>query len=317
MTTNTATDTSEARIEGMLHTALAATAGPYLQDPSVIELMLNDDGKLWIDRLGEGRSYTGLTISPKEAERAIFIVASSVNAVCSKDAPILSAELPSSGFRFQGMLPPIVTRPIFSIRKKAIKVFLLSDYVKAGILLESQATRLKKAVFQKENILIAGGTGSGKTTLANAILAEIALTEERIVILEDTIELQCKALDSVSLRTKDGVADMTALLKATLRLRPDRIVIGEVRGKEALALLKSWNTGHPGGCATIHADSAARALSRLEQLIEEAGVPPSKALIAEAVNLIVYIEKTKTSRTVKEILQVSFGGGEYRLSAAQ
>ena len=307
-------ETTESRIEGMLASALGHSAGTFLEDPTVIELMLNDDGKLWIDRLGEGRSYTGKTMTPKDAERAIYIVATSINAICNRDSPILSAELPSSGFRFQGMLPPITSKPIFSIRKKAIKIFTLDDYVNSGVLDAKHRERLKSAVLHKENILIVGGTGSGKTTLANAILAEIAESGDRIVILEDTVELQCKAEDCISLRAKEGVADMTALLKATLRLRPDRIVIGEVRGKEALALLKAWNTGHPGGCATIHADSAKRALSRLEQLIEEAGVPPSKSLIADSVNLVVYIEKTKTSRTIKDLLTVNYKGGDYELT---
>ena len=302
------------RIESMLTTALGEMAGKFLEDDSVIELMLNHDGKLWVDRLGEGRSDTGYTMSGEDAERAIFIVASSIGAVCNKETPILSAELPGSGSRFQGILPPLVEKPTFAIRKKALKIFSLSDYVAQGTISNQDKRLIEQAVCLRRNILIVGGTGSGKTTLANAILAEISKTDDRIIIIEDTKELQCKAKDYVALRTKDGVASMTDLLKATMRLRPDRIVIGEVRGPEALALLKAWNTGHPGGCATVHADSAKKGLTRLEQLIQEGGVVPSPQLISDAVNLVIYIEKTNTGRVVKELASVSYSDSEYLLS---
>ena len=304
----------EDRLTQMLATALGDTAGQLLLDESIAEIMLNPDGSLWIDRLGEGRSYTGFTMSPADAERVIFIVASSIGAACNRETPLLSAELPVTGSRFQGILPPIVARPVFSIRKKAIKIFTLSDYVSQGILSSTHACLLREAVLQRRNILIVGGTGSGKTTLANAILELIAQTKDRVVIIEDTQELQCKAADHVCLRTKDGICSMTDLLRATMRLRPDRIIIGEVRGPEALTLLKAWNTGHPGGCATVHADSAAKGLSRLQQLVQEAGVTNSRDLIAEAINLIVYIEKTSTGRLVKELLRVSgVSDGKYLL----
>ncbi|MBN8548216.1 MAG: P-type conjugative transfer ATPase TrbB [Deltaproteobacteria bacterium] len=286
----------------MLATALGDVAGGLLLDDSIIELMLNPDGKLWIDRLGHGRSFTGHMMTPADAERVIFIVASSVGLTCNKDTPILSAELPRSGSRFQGILPPIVQRPTFTIRKKAVKIFTLEDYISQEILRPEHADIIRHAIVSRKNILIAGGTGSGKTTLTNAILNDIAATQDRVVIIEDTQELQCNAEDCVSLRTKEGCASMADLLRATMRLRPDRIVIGEVRGPEALALLKAWNTGHPGGCATLHADSAERALSRLEQLVFEAGISSANRLIAEAVNLIVFIEKYGVSRQVREVL---------------
>lgn len=298
------------RLTAMLATALGEAAGRFLLDNGIIEIMLNPDGKLWIDRLGEGRSYTGVSMAPSDAERLIFIVASSIGAVCNKEMPLLSAELPGTGSRFQGVLPPVVARPVFSIRRKAIKIFTLEDYIEQGILSGHYAAVLREAVISRRNILIVGGTGSGKTTLANAIVEIIAQTRDRVVIIEDTQELQCKADDFVSLRSKEGVSSMTDLLRATMRLRPDRIVIGEVRGPEALTLLKAWNTGHPGGCATVHADSAAKGLSRLEQLVQEAGVANCRSLIAEAVNVLVYIEKTATSRLVKEVLKVSGVSGE-------
>lgn len=293
---------SDDRLTTMLATALGDVAGRLLLDDSIIELMLNPDGKLWIDRLGQGRSFTGHTMTPADAERVIFIVASSVGLTCNKDTPILSAELPRSGSRFQGILPPIVQRPTFTIRKKAVKIFTLEDYISQEIIRPEHADIIRHAIVSRKNILIAGGTGSGKTTLTNAILNEIAATQDRVVIIEDTQELQCNAEDCVSLRTMEECANMTDLLRATMRLRPDRIVIGEVRGPEALALLKAWNTGHPGGCATLHADSAERALSRLEQLVFEAGVSAANRLIAEAVSFIVFIEKHGVSRRVPELL---------------
>ena len=295
---------SDDRLTTMLATALGEEAGRLLLDDTIVELMLNPDGKLWVDRLGEGRSFTGHLMSPADAERVIFIVASSVGAVCNKETPLLSAELPVTGSRFQGLLQPIVARPSFTIRKKAIKIFTIDDYITQGILQPEHAKHIREAVEKRKNILIVGGTGSGKTTLANAILELIAQTGDRVVIIEDTQELQCKAEDFVSLRTKDGVSTMTDLLRATMRLRPDRIVIGEVRGPEALALLKAWNTGHPGGCATVHADSAAKGLSRLEQLVQEGSITNSKGLIAEAVNLIIFIEKTNFTRQVTQIIKV-------------
>lgn len=305
---------SSTRLTNMLATALGQQAGELLLDENVIEIMLNPDGKLWIDRLGKGRSYTGVQISPSDAERVIFIIASSIGAVCNKETPLLSAELPMNGSRFQGVLPPITKSPSFSIRKKAIQIFPLSDYVQKRILSETHSQAIQRAIERRDNILIVGGTGSGKTTLANAILDLIAKTGDRIVIIEDTQELQCSAQDTLALRTKDETASMTDLLKATMRLRPDRIVVGEVRGKEALALLKAWNTGHPGGCATVHADSAAKGLVRLEQLVQEAGILDSKPIIAEAVDLIIYIEKVGTGRRVQEVVALSgLQNGAYQL----
>lgn len=300
------------RLLAMLASALGKASGDLLLDPKVVELMLNPDGKLWVDRLGEGRSYTGHQMKSEDAERVIFIVASSVQAICNKESPTLSAELPGIAARFQGILPPISSSPTFTIRKRAISVYSLDDYVEQGVMSQPQCRRIKESVLLKKNILIVGGTGSGKTTLANAILSEIAATGDRVIIIEDTSELQCNAQDSVTLRTKEGVSDMTDLLKATMRLRPDRIVIGEVRGPEALALLKAWNTGHPGGCATVHADSARKGLTRLEQLVREAGVSESRALIGEAVNEIVYMERTASSRTIKELVSVGLSAdGNY------
>ena len=297
-------DSSAERLVTMLSTAVGPHIGELLLDEKVIEVMLNPDGRLWVDRLGKGREFTGHMISGQDAERIIKLVASGTGAEVNQSSPILSAEFPGTGSRFQGILPPVVTAPVFTIRKKALMVFSLEDYVTQGILSHGQKELIREAVRAKKNILIVGGTGTGKTTFANAILDEIAQTGDRIVIIEDTLELQCSAEDTVYLRAKEGVASMNDLLRATMRLRPDRIVVGEVRGAEALSLLKAWNTGHPGGCATVHANSARGGLTRLEQLIQEAVVTVPKELIAEAVNIVVHIERSGNSRRISEILQV-------------
>jgi len=307
------TDTSQQRLLQMLNTALGARIIALLEEPAVVELMLNPDGHLWVDRLGTGRDDTGYKILPADAQRVIELVASSTGSVCSADNPMVSAELPVSGHRFQGILPPVTSTPVFTIRKKALMVFTLDDYIDKQIMTAPQKDKIIEAVRKKRNILIVGGTGSGKTTLANAVLDVVAGTMDRCIIIEDTLELQCTAPDTVFMRARDHVS-MNDLLKATMRLRPDRIIVGEVRGPEALTLLKAWNTGHPGGVATVHANSAHGGLTRLEQLIQEATPTPQKALIAEAVNLIVFIERYRHSRRVKEIAEVAgFEKGQYVL----
>jgi len=304
----------ERRVYEMLLSSMGPRIEQFLQDDDVCDITLNPDGRLWVDRLGSGRAFTGETLAAADAERIIRIVASGLNTVCNAQNPILSAELPGTGSRFQGLLPPVVEKPSFAIRKHAIRVFTLDDYVRDGIMGKGYADRIRKAVKARENILIVGGTGSGKTTLANAVLDEIARYNDRVVIIEDTLELQCRVDDFVSLRTKDGVANMTELLKATLRLRPDRIVVGEVRGGEALALLKAWNTGHPGGLSTVHANGPRQGLVRLEQLIQEAAAGIPRALIAEAVDLVVYIERCGAGRRVSQVAEVmGCEGGSYVL----
>jgi type IV secretion system protein VirB11 len=304
------------RSHRMLRTALGPTIAAALDDPDVVEVMLNPDGTLWTDRLCSGRAPTGLALPPDDGERIIRLVAAHVRAEVHAGAPILSAELPESGERFEGLLPPVVRAPVFAIRKRAIGVIELARYVTDGILTEAQAELLCSAVRERKNILIAGGTSTGKTTLANALLREIARTGDRVIVLEDTAELQCAAADHVCLRTRPGIASMTDLVRSTLRLRPDRIVVGEVRGPEALDLLKAWGTGHPGGIATVHASSAAGALTRLEQLIQEVTTTPPRALIAEVVNVIVFIAGRGHARRVRDLAGVAaVDGTGYRLQS--
>ncbi len=286
----------------MLATALGPQVMSALDAPDTIEVMANPDGRVWIERHGLGRGPLDLTLAAAHVERVIRLVATLTGAEAHRERPIISAELPPRGERFEGVLPPVSRAPCFSIRKPAQVLFRLTDYVTAGMMSAGQKAVLEDAIGTHANILIAGGTGSGKTTLANALLAEIAAIDERVVILEDTRELVCAAEDVVALRTRAGVVSLSDLVRSTLRLRPDRIIVGEVRGPEALDLLKAWNTGHPGGIATIHANSARAALSRLEQLCMEVCERPPTALIEEAIDLVVFIARGGSAgRIVAEI----------------
>lgn len=305
------------RRRAMLRTAMGPAIAAALADPLVIEVMVNPDGALWLDRLDSGRCETGIRVQPDQAERIIRLVASYVRTEVHGDAPIVSAELPphgsGAGERFEGLLPPVSTGPCFAIRKPAARVYRLVDYVNEGIMRADEARVLSLAVVERRNILVAGGTSSGKTTLANALLAELAARDERVILIEDTRELQCAAPDAVALRTRPGAVSMADLVRSTLRLRPDRIVVGEVRGPEALDMLKAWNTGHPGGIATVHANGARAALCRLEQLVQEAAAIVPKRLIAEAIDLIVFIEGRGAGRRIGSLAAVEGldSGGDY------
>ncbi|WP_413043875.1 P-type conjugative transfer ATPase TrbB [Pseudomonas sp. YJ42] len=287
----------------MLRTAMGPLIADALDDPDVLEIMLNPDGRLWIDRLSRGRVLLGAMEGP-DGERIIRLVAAHVGGEVHRARPLLSAELPETGERFEGVLPPVSTAPAFALRKRARHVMDLERYEHDGILSRAQARALQSAVHDRLNILVAGGTSSGKTTLANALLAEIATTGDRVIVLEDTVELQCAASDQVALRTQAGTVTLAELVRSTLRLRPDRIVVGEVRGAEALDLIKAWGTGHPGGIATIHAGSCLGALLRLEQLVLEVARVAPHPLIAEAVNLIVFLAGRGRARRVREMVRV-------------
>ncbi|MEM9963544.1 MAG: P-type conjugative transfer ATPase TrbB [Pseudomonadota bacterium] len=299
----------------MLRTALGPDVAAWLADPAVVEVMLNPDGRLWVDRLGGGLSDTGERLSAADGERIVRLVAHHVGAEVHADAPRVSAELPGTGERFEGLLTPVVAAPAFAIRKPAVAVFTLDDYVAAEIMDDGAADALREAVAARANILVAGGTSTGKTTLTNALLAEVAKSSDRVVLIEDTRELQCLTPNLVALRTKDGVATLSDLVRSSLRLRPDRIPVGEVRGAEALDLLKAWGTGHPGGIGTIHAGSALGALRRLEQLIQEAVVTVPRALIAETIDLIAVLAGRGADRRLAELARVTGlnGSGDYAL----
>ncbi len=318
MTTIALRSEAYVRSSRMLRTALGPAIAGHLDDPAVVEVMLNPDGRLWIDRLTGGLEDTGARLSPADGERIVRLVAHHVGAEVHVGSPRVSAELPETGERFEGLLPPVVAAPSFAIRKPAIAVFTLGHYVEAGILAAAHADVLRAAVRSRKNILVAGGTSTGKTTLVNALLAEVAQTGDRVVLIEDTRELQCAAPNLVSLRTKDGAATLTDLVRSALRLRPDRIPIGEVRGGEALDLIKAWGTGHPGGIGTIHAGTAIGALRRLEQLVQEAVVTVPRALIAETVDLIAVLSGRGSARRLTELALVEglTAAGDYDLTPA-
>lgn len=308
--------TTQARSLKMLRTAFGPALLAALSDPDVVEVMLNPDGRIWLDRLTGGLELTQQRLEPTEGERVVRLVAHHVGLEVDETRPRISAELPETGERFEGLLPPIVRAPTFAIRKPAVAVFTLDDYVAAGIMDAGQAQSLRDAVAQRRNILVVGGTSTGKTTLVNALLAEMAGGDDRIILIEDTRELQCAAPNTVALRTRDGAVTLTDLVRSALRLRPDRIPIGEVRGAEALDLVKAWGTGHPGGVGTLHAGSARGALNRLEQLIQEAVLVPPRALIAETIHLVAVLAGRGAARRLIELAAVDGldGEGGYRLS---
>ncbi|WP_428411895.1 P-type conjugative transfer ATPase TrbB [Pararhizobium sp.] len=309
---------SHPRLVRKLQEALGDQLCIALEDASVVEIMLNPDGKLFIERLGQGVAPAG-EMSSAAAEMVIGTVAHALQAEVDTDQPIISGELPIGGHRFEGLLPPIVAKPAFTIRRRASRLIPLDDYVRIGVMTDDQAATIRSAIGARLNIIISGGTGSGKTTLANAVIAEIVKTapDDRLVILEDTAEIQCAAENAVLLHTSDAV-DMARLLKSTMRLRPDRIVVGEVRDGAALTLLKAWNTGHPGGVATIHSNTAMSALRRLEQLTAEASQQPMQEVIGEAVDLIISIERTPRGRRVRDVIHVErFVRGQYETQSDQ
>lgn len=293
-------EAAQRRREALDH-ALGCDILDALAEADVVEVLANPDGRIVLDRLGAGRCDTGRRMSAAGRERVIRLVADHVGAPVTREDPRLSGVLPT-GERFQAFMPPVSAQPAFSIRKRPARVWTLADYVTQGILDPGQAEILSDAVRRRRNLLISGGAGSGKTTLANAILAEPAFAGDRVFLIEDTPELQCAAWDLVAVLTRRhpqpiGVAD---LVRDALRMRPDRIVVGEMRdGATALETLKAWNTGHPGGLSTLHANSAADVRARLEDLLAEVLPRIPQRFLDQAVDLVVHIRRTEAGRRVE------------------
>jgi type IV secretion system protein VirB11 len=310
----------ERRRDELLRRQLGPQLLAAIADPAITDIIVNEDGRVWFEAHGKGLYAAGFVLPESHRESLIGTVAAALGTTADNDHPIVEGELPIERIRFEGLMSPVVRHPCFAIRKPAQVLYTLNDYVRAEIVTEAQAEIFCEATRCRLNIAIAGGTGSGKTTFAGALINEMVATcdqSERYVIIEDTLEIQCRAENLVQLRTSESI-DLTRLVRATMRLRPDRIIIGEVRGAEALALLKAWLTGHPGGVTTIHANSASAALTRLSSLVQEAGVPPQPELIAETIDLIAFIVRTPKGRKVTELVRVeSYDAREgFRLAAA-
>lgn len=285
-----------------------------LNDPRTVEIMLNADGKLWQERLGEPMKCIA-SMRMAQAQAIIETVAGYHGKEVTRQKPILEGELPLDGSRFAGQLPPVVPAPTFAIRKRAVAIFTLAQYVEDDVMTAGQRDVLVEAIRTHRNILVVGGTGSGKTTLVNAIINQMVVQDpaERVILIEDTGEIQCAAANYVQYHTSIDV-NMTTLLRSALRMRPDRILVGEVRGPEALDLLMAWNTGHEGGAATLHANNARAGLDRLAMLISmhPDSPRPIEPLIAEAVHVVVHIARFEGQRRVQEIVAVSgFDGHRY------
>jgi type IV secretion system protein VirB11 len=308
------------RVEMMLRSELGAEFLAALADATVTDVSLNGDGILWLRRLGGTGWESFGTLAPQRAEAAIKTIADMIGTTVSRSNPFLSDEFPLDGSRLQVVLPPAADQPTLVLRKHASQVFTLDTYVERGILSQRAAGLLRRAIHDRVNIVVSGGTGSGKTTFLNALLHEIAKYPDRLFVLEDTKELQPTSKNQQRLyatRMPGGVTvTMRDLLFAALRMMPDRIVLGEIRdGATAMELLKMWNTGHPGGLATVHADSALDTFYRFHDLITEAGGVPVPARIASTIGYVVYIEQRNGRREVKEMVRVDgYRDGTYQLT---
>jgi P-type conjugative transfer ATPase TrbB len=311
------------RIQKSENMAFDQLCGPeitaLMHRDDVTEIYVNDDGLLRFESQVDGKVKTNTKLDARKVQAIIEFVTGQIGKVVNFDIPDISAEVRGYGSRFQGELPPLVRVPVFNIRKKATRIFSLQSYVDNGSLEPRYKDYIDQAIAGRKNILVVGGTGTGKTTFLNAALAEIEkLTpDHRIITLEDTPELQCPCEDYSPMFTKQDTGsgfkyDMTRLLMSCMRRSPDRIIVGEVRDGAAFSLLKAWNTGHPGGLSTVHADSAVLGLARLEQLAREdpntAGIDV-KPIIGEAINVSIGIVKVllpdgTKSRKINDIIEV-------------
>ena len=331
-------DEQHQRLEVKLRRELGEQILRLLDDSLTEDILLNPDGSLWVKQMGHGFSRIG-EIPAAQAASALGTIAAWRGTVLNHERPILETELPIDGSRFEGIVSPVVRRPVFAIRVRPRKIFSLEDYEADGILTNSDdplnrlrrrddfldgvrglnhANVIRAAIRAKKNILVVGSTGSGKRTLVNGILDALAhiAPHDRVISIEDTTELQCPVNNYLDLRAVGSVT-MLDCLRACMRLKPTRIVVGEVRGAEAHTLLKAWNTGHPGGAATVHANDALSGLIRLESLVAEATSAPQQRLIAEAVDLVVFVDEessVRAGRKVREVLLVTgYSNGNYQV----
>ena len=321
---------SALRVMRMLETAMGPTIAGLLKDPDVIEIRCNADGKIYADWFDKPSSWTGQRLASDMATQVVCIVADAVDQIVGPAANryILDAEFPCQGFRFHGDLPPVVPAPCFNIRKRPPRIISLEEYVAAGIMRQGQREVIVRAVHERRNILVVGGTKSGKTTLTNAIIDEVRDLQQRVATIEKVLELQVRAKEWHSYRVIEGVHEAAQLVEACLRVAPDRIIVGEVRGAEINSLLEAWGTGHPGGICTLHSDTATpiQALRRVETLIRKSGQVPIPELIADTIHLIVPIQAIEVGtgdarryrRHIPEVVCVrGFEDGKYAFERAE
>lgn len=285
---------------------------PLIRDPEISDILVNGAARIFVEKLGQMWEVPGLTISEKSLQVAVRNIARALGDEISEDKPLLDSRLPD-GSRVAAVFPPCsVTGTILAIRKFHSKLYTAEELVRVGSLPAAMLEQLRLAVENRQNILISGGAGTGKTTLLTALAAFIP-PEERVVVIEDTSEIQIDTGNLVRLEARREQPNFPAvsirdLLRATLRLRPDRIILGEIRGGEAFDLLQALNTGHAGTLSTIHANSAVQAISRFTTCVLQSDIGlPYKAVrsnIGEALNLLVHIERRRGERKVTEVLRI-------------
>ena len=282
-----------------------------LEAETVSEIMVNPDSSVWIEEDGQIQSLPGIRFDDGALETGLEVIANRFGKKLDADSPILNLRLPD-GSRMAAMIPPVVNpRPLMTIRKFTSRNFTLADLVRVQMLTEEQATALTKAVREGQNILITGGTGSGKSTLLG-VLADAIPDDERILLIEDTAELHIRKPHIVSTEsqvdTHRSKVTFDDLLKAVLRHRPDRIIVGEVRGPEARTLLDAMNTGHRGTLATIHASSADESVRRLASLAIRSSANLQLSVAEEdvlrCIDLVVYISRQQGKRRVEDVVRL-------------
>lgn len=282
-----------------------------LESETISEIMVNPDGSVWIEENGRIEPQPEIHFDEGALQTGLEVIANRSGKKLNADSPILNLRLPD-GSRLAAMIPPVVNpRPLMTIRKFTARSFTLADLIKAEMLTAEQAVTLTDAVKNGKNMLIAGGTGTGKTTLLN-VLADAIPDHERILMIEDTAELHIRKPHLVSAEsqtdTQRSQTTFDDLLRAVLRHRPDRIIVGEVRGPEARTLLDAMNTGHRGTLATIHASSAPDALDRLANLVLRSSQNLSMDIVRRDVerglDCVIFVARENALRQVRDVISL-------------
>jgi pilus assembly protein CpaF len=283
-----------------------------IQDPDVTEIMVNGSRRIFVERQGLIEAIDGVVIDERNLKVAVKNIARALGDDVSEEKPILDSRLPD-GSRVAAVFPPCsVGGTTLTIRKFQTRFFTAEELVRIGTMTPEVMACVRAAIEKNENVLISGGTSTGKTTLLNALAAFLP-PNDRVVLIEDTAELQIDRPNIVRFEARREQADLPAvtirdLLRATLRHRPDRIIVGEVRGGEAFDLLQALNTGHSGTLSTIHANSAEQALARFSSCVVQSGIElPYQAVryqIADTIDLVLHLGRRDGTRVVRELIRV-------------